>query len=329
MQGSVNGQDAPYEEDMTEPALLDQRKLVSLLLAYPRVHRAIKREAGIDEARHGYFDIMLAEIGLCAGWSDEDIAALIRQANEESGRQKTNIAYCHLMIQQARLKTHTGDLDLAREALLMNLSTAWKVEIYAVIRHGEENSLWHLKLYNGQEIQLGTTEQLMSQTKVRTKIFDSTGQMIPRYGPKDGALWDYHLSLIYDAALVIDTPELTRVGQIRALITGYIESQECLLDQDMDDWEELAVDNRPYVRNGMLYLSPKNLWLAHARLYYPKMTQPELLDLLRLLGGKRTTVTLNSVKSSRSYWRIPLMALQQTLSIDGENDEINVTHEIS
>ena len=125
---------------------------------------------------------------------------------------------------EASVREKTGDLDLARESLLNNLSDIWGLDITAVIRHGTENALWHLRLFDGREIQLGTSKDLLMQAHVRTQIYDVTGKVIPRYKPSDARLWDHHMEILALVAFTVDTPEMTHMGQAKAIVNGYLET---------------------------------------------------------------------------------------------------------
>jgi hypothetical protein len=313
---SINGHrpgEVPDQEE--EPrSTLDPQALVNLLLDSPRLRRALKRDPETDDTRHGYFDVLLAETGLLAQWSEDDIIALIREGNSRSARPEPDIGYCRLVIHEARLKANLGNLDFAREALLMNLSDTWGLEIQAVVRHGRENALWHLQLHDGSEIQLGTSKELMSQAHVRARIYDVTGHVLRRYPPKDAHLWDHHMQILAQVAVTVDTPEMTRLGQAKSLVLGYLEMQSCMLDRDnsSEEWELLALGNRPFVRQGMLYLAARHMFLNYVRVVNSKMIQTDLLDLLRLLKGRRITLTVQQPKkTSRSVWRIPPASLEE------------------
>jgi hypothetical protein len=325
-QARMNGHqpDLDMDHDDEQVLIVDPQKLCDLLLEYPRIQRALTREEGIDNARHAFYDVLLAEVALKAGWQDTDIVGLIRQGNARSAREKPNIAYCKLAIHEARLKAKTGDLDFAREALLLELSDAWKLDIRAVIRHGIENSLWHLQLEDATEIQLGTTQDLMSQTKVRAKIFDATGHMIPRYTPKEADRWDYHLRLVAHTATTIDTPEMTRLGQAKSYVLGYLQSVKCDLDRNASSEEltGLLEKNKPCVHEGRLILSARQLLVHHVRLINPKLKEEELLDLLRLLKGKHKRINIfTPKKTSRSVWYVPVQSFAETT----ENEEFFAT----
>ena len=313
---AVNGPRPSVDDCDTqpEPALLDQMKLLNLVLDHPHIQRALKRDAETDAAKHTLYDVMLAQAGLKEEWSEHEIIALIREGNTRSGRPAPGDEFCKLTIQEASVREKTGDLDLARESLLNNLSDIWGLNITAVIRHGTENALWHLRLFDGREIQIGTSKDLLSQAHVRAQIYDVTGKVIPRYKPSDARLWDHHMEILALVAVTVDTPEMTRIGQAKAFVRGYLEALHCELDRDADstDWENLARLNRPYLKQGILYLSARHLWMHHVRIVAPKMIQTELLDLLRLLGGRRITIAIHDPKTtSRSVWRIPATSLAE------------------
>jgi len=313
-----NGQaplDRPGEaEDLHSP--LDPQVLVTLLLDYPSIQRALKRDPETDEERHQLYDILLADAGVKSGWSVEQIVALIRDGNRRSARPEPSAAYCELMIQESRLRTNTGDLDFARERLLDTISDTWGIALAAVIKHGDENTLWHLRLVDGREIGLGTTKDLFAQATVRQRIFERTNHMIPRYQPRDIHLWEHHLHLLGLVAQMVDTPEMTRAGQARTMVRAYLEAHFCDPDRDTstEEWEILAHGSRPFVREGAVYLSVKHLW-PYVRLFNPRLTQPDILDLLRLLHGRRLTITIERPKhTTRSVWRLVAKDLQEETS---------------
>jgi hypothetical protein len=302
----------PDEEAPPSPPL-EADVLLTLLLDHPTLQRALKRPQETDEAKHALYDVLLADAGSRAGWEVAQIVALIREGNRRSARPVPSQTYCELMLHEAQLRTQTGDLDMARERLLDSISDTWGLALAAVIKHGAENTLWHLRLVDGREISLGTTKDLFSQPTMRQRIFEVTNHLIPRYGAKDLALWDHHIQVLALVAQTVDTPEMTREGQVIALIRGYTEAQQCDLTRDnsTEEWEDLALTYRPFVRGGWLYVSARHL-LAYARVLDTRMTSRDLLDLLRLVQGRRVTVALHIVdQTCRRLWRLPIKELQE------------------
>lgn len=333
---SPNGQRPPlFDPDVpvTVPPL-NAEILLALLMTHPHLQRALKRDPDTEPDRHSLYDAMLATAALSEDWEEGAIVALIHEGNTRNALPAPPVQLCRLIIHEAHLRSKTGDLDFAREKVLDQLSDTWGLQISEVIRHGTENALWHLRLLDGREIQLGSSEALLSQAKVRAKIFDVTGHIIPRYGPKDARLWDHHVEILALVARTIDTPEMTRVGQAKALLMGYLEQQDCQIERDnsSEEWGTLALNNRPFVRDGLVYISVRNFLLAHVRMVYPRMTQSELLDLLRLIGGKRTTVAIHGMtETSRSLWRLPVVtlieAIPATLELAEDTSMVHTLHD--
>ena len=112
-------------------------------LDHPHIQRALKREADTDEAKHALYDVMLAEAGLKEEWAEHEIIALIREGNTRIGRPEPADAFCKLIIHEASVREKTGDPDLAREALLNNLSDIWGLNIT------RRYSSWHGKCASG------------------------------------------------------------------------------------------------------------------------------------------------------------------------------------
>jgi hypothetical protein len=245
---------------------------------------------------------------LQAEWPEKDIVTLVNITYERSGFEKRPDGYCVVVIQEARMRTKTGNLDFASEELLSRVSDIWGLQIKAVIKHGKENAIWHLHLFDGREIQLGESKDFISQTKVRTQIFDVTGTLIPRYPPRDARLWDKHIEWLALAATTVDTPEMTDKGYAKFLVLGYLESHNCELDREVDseEREDLALKNLPFVRQGIVHVSAKHMFTSYIRATDNKMTHRGLLNLLRKLDGYDDKVTIEHPKTSRKYWFLPL-----------------------
>jgi hypothetical protein len=183
----------------------------------------------------------------------------------------------------------------------------WGIPLAAVIQHGTEHgSTWHLQLKDGMEIGLGSTEDLQHQNKVRARIFETTHHLIPRISAKNIAQWDELLGIVGAVAFTLNTPELSRLGQIRALLSGYCEAENCDLSHDnsREEWEVLAHQGQPFMRHGRLHLRAQHIWSSYARIMAPELTQAQIIDMLRLIGATRVTIMLHQFRTSRSIWTI-------------------------
>lgn len=282
---------------------MDAQRLVDLLLAHPDITRALKRHPDTNDTFHTIQDTLLAEAALCDKWDESDIVDLIREGNARSARYNVSQAYCALLIEEARARLNGEGQGVAHEANLEIVAQHWRLPIKQVIKHGKENAIWHLILEDGREIQLGTTKKFLSQNDVRRAIFDVTHKVIPPYRAHETHIWHAHIEFLANAATIIDTPEITRSGHGRQLVQHYLRSQFCALDHDIaeEEWEDIALASRPYVRKNVLYISPDHMWHFIHR-SEPKLEKSELYDFFRTLGGRRRTVGIKKKKTSRSYW---------------------------
>lgn len=217
-------------------------------------------------------------------------------------------------------------------SVLADLSQEWRLEIVEVIRHGIENSTLHLRLASHKEIALGSTAEFLNKpAKVRGAIYDATGSVIPYYGPKERKRWEEIAGELFEVSRLVDTPELTRIGQLRTLLVGYCREQKCQLERDAssEDWETLASKDRPFIRGSMLHIHVPTFWLKYTRLHAPDMKQTEVIEVLRLVEATRRTVILNTFKTSRSLWQVPLSILEEItvnneqITEESQEDRIN------
>ena len=194
---------------------------------------------------------------------------------------------------------------------LARLSEEWGVPIGGCLRHGTENSTWHLILVDGREIHLGVSSQAINEASVRAAIFDTTGQYIQQYGKKQHERWRELMELLAEVAVTVDTEEMTSRGKAKALLRGYLASAMCPLEVDTsaEEMQILAIANRPFVKNGILYVHARDISSNYARTSMPELDHAHVLEFLREMGACQGKVKLNTAKTSRSYWSLPVANL--------------------
>jgi hypothetical protein len=303
-----NNKTAPLriENEMVEHVF---NGVTGLLLQHPGLRDALKRPIPCEVSAHLHYDLQLTEAALRAQWDAEQILQLIQDTYTANYLGTRGTDYCGMLMQEAQLRLTQGPAaqTLDRDLLCNHLSEMWHIPILAVIRHGDENTTWSLRLDDAREILLGTSKQLQDQTHVRAAIFDRTGKMIPRIPPKQIAEWDHLLEILSLIALHVANPEMTRLGQIRDVLQGYFDQLPYKLTQDFDtdEWEHLALSKRPFRKDGAIYVHARHCWLNHVRLVLPEWKVADVLDGLRLLKAAYVKVICNTEKTSRSYWRLP------------------------
>lgn len=200
------------------------------------------------------------------------------------------------------------DLPIDSLATTYQLGAYWGISLRQVIRHGDENVEWSLKLDDGREILLGSTKQLSDQQHVRNAIFERTGAMIPRITKQEQHKWDQLLVNLYAMSVRVENPDGARREQAQELLHLYLDNQPGGFAQDFDDeeWEALALKNRPFRKDGGVYVHARSFWNNVIRTMAPDITYNDTLGLLRLIGAKSTRVTLNKIAhTDRSFWILP------------------------
>lgn len=197
------------------------------------------------------------------------------------------------------------------EALTM-LQEQWHATITGAVRHGLEHPTWYLRI-GERTVELGSTRQLQDQTHVRGVVFDATGHIIPWVPGSHKAQWDSMLKALGRVAILIDTPDLTRVGQASELVLCYLESQYYSLanDFDTDEWETCARKNLPFMTEGRIYLHARHFHGHYVHLLAPGVSYQQCLEYLHALDARNVQVTVNtSPRTTRSYWRLPMNWLE-------------------
>lgn len=194
------------------------------------------------------------------------------------------------------------------------LGAYWGIPLRQVIRHGDENVQWSLKLDDGREILLGSTRQLDDQRHVRTAVFERTGVRIPRISKQEEYKWDQLLVNLYTMSVRVENPDGARKEQAQELLHLYLDNQPGGFAQDFDEeeWEALALKNRPFRKDGAVYVHARSFWNNMIRAMAPDTTYNDTLGLLRLIGAKSSRVTLHKLAhTDRSYWILPKEFLQE------------------
>ena len=81
------------------------------------------------------------------------------------------------------------------------------------------------------------------------------------------------------------------------------------------------------MRAAHVYVHARHMWLHFLHMMAPQMTQPMLIDLLRLVGGRRVTVMLHEKGTSRSVWKIAPRFLVEQEDM-GEQEPFNAFNEV-
>jgi hypothetical protein len=295
-----------------------------------------------DQSQSSY-DLSLATFAVQAGWADQEIANLLIAARRRSGQKLekcTRFDYITDRISHARRSAEGAIVDeelerlaaehAAREKreqlerarvveavvesaeggaeraqILEGLSKVFGVEILAVIQYGTEQARFSLKTTTG-ELSIGGVEVLMSQTKLRNRLYEAARHMLPRYKTPQ---WDKVCRTLQAVLEVVVDDDVSRVGELRSWIVAHVLASRRWVGEQ---YEGALMDAAPFFLNGAVFVHADSLSVyVRAKLLEPT-TKRDLLDRLRSAGFARRQVTGRPLVEGkrrhygRSYWAGPI-----------------------
>lgn len=263
-------------------------------------------------------DMAIAHAGSAAGWSADEICQSVLKNRMMHGAEPKihHRQYWRLLIQKSmgrnvRMPAGEDDdeeSDPARMAmmLLAQLSGLPISKTFTIgSRENETNAKFYLEFENGTDFEIGDIRFMMSVshwTRIKQLIDPDPTWRKP---PKQQFMAAVTASVKYaeDRTERVEQP----AQKASAWVENYI-GQTNVADNTARTWEDSSrvVDKgRPFVKNGMLYISKAGIkeWLNANR--NERSVQNIQVDLM-MLGFNQVDVPLimdGRKKSSRSYWR--------------------------
>jgi hypothetical protein len=275
---------------------------------------------------HSKCDWHLGMEAAAAGWTDEEVAALIQAFRSKVGEgDKATPRYLGHTIQKIRDGMRGGerryDPDIAKaeeasesgdtKASLAALSNRLGVpieEFYIVGREGEPSSNYILDLSNGTSVTVGSPSDLLTQAKVRALLLGACNVVMR--GMKQHE-WDTVVSLLIAAAKRKDPGDSNRVVQIKAAVEDYVSSRKVLPEwKDEGSWN-IFRKGEPMTKNGVVGIKISN-FVSWATLKGMRVTEDETRQSLTLLGwsGKQWQDRIEGKNIKRWYWSGDLQPTQ-------------------
>ena len=254
-------------------------------LSYERKRTDLK-----DQSASSY-DLSLANYGVQAGWTDQEIVNLLIENRRKHGDDlKLRYDYYQRTLAKVRevetikpaepIKDDSGS-DEKRQNALNKLRDSLKVpNLVSVIQRGTSNSVYELKLSDNSHIVLGSSSEVRQQSKVADRLFDAN--IIPDKFSSEK--WrDNVLTAIRDAVIIIET--LTDEEELYDYISNYFN----LDGYNSDFWNHhLAVK--------MSYEDKEELIKILSRLKSKGFYDPESGEAYIALGGFKNFLSIFSGK---------------------------------
>lgn len=334
----INGSARPCEEGglRLDPAASPPAEKLSALLANDRKFRLSwerKRQDLSDQSLSTY-DLSLASIAVQAAWSDQEITDLLiafRRSHGDVGKALRPGSgdvpgYCRRTIDAARdgHAAQTTDLpeleDVAEDpaAALEPVSRTLGLVVRRMRRWGRDGSYtYSLALASGEEIVLGDAASILAQERVRARLVDAAGLVIPGLKPDR---WRKVLGLLLAHVEEIPVEEAGPTQQLAAWVQAYLDERPPL------SLEEAIVHGSPFRDGaGQVWVTANEIrkYAKHSR--GEDLTERQIATRLRMAGcmPQRHANTERGVRSQRRYWCISA-SLLAPLGSDAEHE---VEHE--
>lgn len=309
-----------------DPGTVDTVRFAALMDISDNFARAWKERFYKEDGTtpdHSKCDWHLGMEAAAAGWSDEEVAALIQAFRSKVGEgEKATPRYLGHTIQKIRDGIKGGerryDPDIAKaeeaaesddgEATLAALSNRLGVKIDSFVVVGKEDEPatgYILKLANGAAINITSPYDLLAQRVVRAKVLGASGYVMRAVKQHE---WDTVVSLMLSAATRQDPADSNPVTQVIAAVSEYLEKQGArLCDWEDDGADAIFAGNRPIVKDGVTYLTIKHFHQWALGSGYP-WKGDEIRTLLRLAGSKGYQASMRTGHSviKRWLWNVPV-----------------------
>ena len=266
-----------------------------------------------DRSISGY-EMSLVRIAAGAGWTDEELAALmLRHRREHGGDEEKAFRrdYVDRTIRRARasvVAATAGNPDnapavedtLPMEALMLDLGLG----DFTVIKHPGDAPEYWLRTAAG-EVSLGNIGGLTKPWRFQDAVASSLEIYIPDFTKKG---WRPYVRALLAAVEVMDIgPEAHRAARAQQWIASYLDAQGGLDDSEGDARTNSIRAGRPRQEDGRAYITIADLgrWLREDG---ERRSRNEIAQHIAAAGWERDKLSYNrpdGLRTSRSYWRGP------------------------
>lgn len=266
-------------------------------------------------------DLSLASTAARAGWSDQEIADLLiycRKRNKDDLKLRQSyygptIAKAHIeadrdvaldhmdetaaAIDEAVLNGSQSEQVQARRTAIESLSQTLGVEIVRIIKYLTEPAIWRLITPAGA-ITLGTAEYVLTARKMKTKLYEVSGVVLPNYSQNK---WDRVAETVQR---VVETEEVstesTSSGQVIAWLNEYLTAKPPIGDR-----EHAEIGEYPF-REGnevVIFSSSFKNWLKINQ--GERISNKDMGYMMNLFGAKSEQLHLKigGNRTTRGAWR--------------------------
>lgn len=286
-----------------------------------------------DQSSTGY-DYALAVLAIQYGWTDQEVADLLiagRRINNEPLRLDGD--YYARTIYNARAavgqeaaaealaqgRAHDDDERAStaagetprdeRDDVLRTLSTLLRAPVVRFIQLGKEQSHYSLVLADGKEVHLGMHVDLLSADRVRGRLLDQVGVVLPVMKKQQ---WIGVVGQMMTIRELIENVETDRVPQLIDWVRSHLDGNLTHATTP-EELGEAVGSNSPFLRDGHLFLQASGL-RKHILFSVMQDIEPaDLHDRLRATGFIYRKVSARHMGRvfNRGYWHAPATVIEE------------------
>ncbi len=202
--------------------------------------------------------------------------------------------------------------EMAPQEALDYLKDEWGWPGLEEIRRYLSTPPRYVAIVKGQRVELGTAETLLSQRKLRLKVFEATHHLLRWV---DQRYWDDIVKVIARATTDYEAPEAEELDWLTGLLEAYLEAYKPTSEEDEAAWKSHLRMELPIERGGAVLVHATHL-AAWANGRGNKIRPREMAFVLRKFGAESVRVHVGSVH--RRYWALPYTL---TPRYDGDVDK--------
>ena len=270
-----------------------------------------------DQSNSGY-DLSLLTIACKAGWTDQELHALLIAHRSEQGdpdkAHREDYALRQISLAKNAKNKDLKDTEVEKyqdieavrggetREILAVLSETLGISIEKIIKRGKEDAVYYFVI-DGEEALIGNSIDIFNFVTVKRRILDFTLLVVRDISRKR---WDNMMNIA--VSIIEDDPEymLTRKIEIMESVVEYLQRRTLFSG---DEWKVGLESDEPFRKDDRVWLHCNRMLMYMSNMPGgdKSLTKAKLQTKLRELGFTRKVFCFErkGIPTSRSYWGSP------------------------
>jgi len=264
-----------------------------------------------DQSQSGY-DLALADFGVAAGLTDQEIADLLVHHRRIHGqRQRTRLDYFERTIAKAREHAEAAvasvvapppdaseDAGDKRRLFLDELSRLFGVSIQEIRKITGKDPTYQMVI-EGQTLEFPSVGKLIDQRSLRLTLAAGLDRLIPKIKPKD---WERVAQMLLDALTVTDGGEENDLRGAAKLYLDHYLSETSFIDSIAD--QPVQTLRKPTVFEGHVAICTSDLQPHINKVFGHNLSLKAVASMLTAIGASNIRIRGSQFRD-QSRWLLP------------------------